>query len=255
MNRLEGKVAILTGSGSGMGRATARLFASEGALVACVDINGGAAEETAEMIANAGGTAIAITADVTQSAPVRAMAEETTKAFGHVDILHNHVGGGVKGRLHELSEEDWDAAVARNLTSVFLCSKAILPQFLEQGSGCILNTASSYGILVTHNNPAYCATKAAVIHLTKQMAFDYGPEIRVNCVCPGAIASPPMLKKIEAAPDPAAELARLENLNVVAHRLGQPEEVANALLFLASEESSFCTGIALVVDGGQTLDA
>ena len=141
------------------------------------------------------------------------------------------------------------------LKSTFLCSKATIPLFLEQGHGVIVNTASSFGILASARSAAYCAAKAGVILLTKTMALEYGPAIRVNCICPGATDTPAIRRNIENAPDPQARYAGLLELNAALHRLGEPREIANAALFLASDEASFCTGTALVVDGGQTSDA
>jgi 3-oxoacyl-[acyl-carrier protein] reductase len=253
--RLEGKVAVVTGADAGIGRATARLFAREGASVACIDIRESGGRRVDRLIGGDGGQAIFVEADVSTSAGCRAMIAAALQAFGSVDILVNNAGIGSKGKLHEIADADWDAVIRTNLDSVYHGVRAALPHFLERGSGNIVNTASSFGILATDAYPAYCASKAAVVNLTRQLAIDYGPGIRVNCVCPGATATPRLLARIDAAPDPAAALARLEGLNRSLRRLAAPEEIANAMLFLASDESSFVTGHALVVDGGQLIDA
>jgi 3-oxoacyl-[acyl-carrier protein] reductase len=253
--RLTGKVAIVTGADAGIGRATARLFAREGARVACIDIRESGSPRIDRLIEHDGGGAIYLTADASTAHGCRAMAAAALDAFGSIDVLVNNAGIGSKGRIHEIADADWDAVIRTNLDSVYHGVRAVLPHFLEQGGGTIVNTASSFGILATDAYPAYCASKAAVVNLTRQLAIDYGPSIRVNCVCPGATASPRLLARIAAAPDPGAALARLEGLNRSLQRLAAPEEIAYAMLFLASDEASFVTGHALVVDGGQLIDA
>lgn len=253
--RLEGKVALITGAGSGIGKASALLFAAEGARVACVDVVAEAAQQTADQIRAEGGEAIAIQADVCQFADAQRMVETTVRTFGRLDILFNNAGTGILGRVHELEESQWDQVLNTNLKSVYLCSKAAIPYFLEQGSGNIINTASTFSLLAFPNYASYCASKGGVLLLTKQMALDYGPAIRVNCICPGATDTPRIRRLINAAPDPAARERELASLNRVMQRLADPKEIAYAALFLASDESSFVTGHALVVDGGQTIDA
>lgn len=253
--RLEGETAIITGCGAGIGRASAELFARHGAKVACVDMDRDAARAVVAAIEVEGGTAIPIKANVRRAADIQAMVRSAIEAFGRITIMFNNAGTGIRAKVHELSDDDWNMVLETNLTSVFLGSKAIIPHFIENGGGKIVNTASSFGILASPAYPAYCATKAAVIMLTKQMALDYGPSIRVNCICPGATDTPRMRRGIAATPDPAARLKWMENLNVAVQRLADPMEIAQAALFLASEEASFCTGSALVVDGGQTIDA
>jgi 3-oxoacyl-[acyl-carrier protein] reductase len=254
-DRLTGKVAIVTGADAGIGRATARLFAREGARVLCVDIRESGNPRVDRLIERDGGDAAFLAADASTAMGCGAMAHAALEAFGRVDILVNNAGIGSKGKLHEIDDADWDAVIRTNLDSVYHGVRAVLPHFLERGTGNIVNTASSFGILATDAYPAYCASKAAVVNLTRQLAIDYGPGIRVNCVCPGATATPRLLNRIAAAPDPAAALARLEGLNRSLRRLAAPEEIAYAMLFLASDESSFVTGHALVVDGGQLIDA
>src|SRR5207249_6437891 len=167
----------------------------------------------------------------------------------------NNAGTGVRKPVHETSEDEWDLVLDTNLKSVFLGSKAALPHFMAQGSGNIISTASTFGLLAAASYPGYCASKAGVILLTKQMALDYGPAVRVNCICPGATDTPRIRHAIATAPDPAARERDLFALNRVMGRLAEPREIAQAALFLASDDASFVTGSALVVDGGQTIDA
>ena len=220
-----------------------------------MDIRKSGALRIDRLIEADGGEAVFLTADVSTADGCRAMIAAAVDAFGRVDILVNNAGIGSKGRLHEISDADWHAVISTNLDSVYHGVRAVLPHFQAQGGGNIVNTASSFGILATDAYPAYCASKAAVVNLTRQLAIDYGPSIRVNCVCPGATATPRILARIAAADDPAAALARMSGLNRSLRRLAEPEEIAYAMLFLVSDESSFVTGHALVVDGGQLIDA
>jgi 3-oxoacyl-[acyl-carrier protein] reductase len=255
MPRLSGKVALITGAGSGIGQASAVLFASEGARIACVDLLAGAAEETVATIRANGGEAIAIEADVRLAADAQRMTDITFEHFGRLDILFNNAGTGVPGKVHELDESQWDLVMDTNVKSMFQCSKAVIPRLLQQGNGNIINTASTFSLLAFPDYAAYCASKGAVLTLTRQMALDYGPAIRVNCICPGATDTPRIRRMINASPDPAARERELAGINRVMKRLADPKEIAYAALFLASDESSFVTGHALVVDGGQTIDA
>jgi 3-oxoacyl-[acyl-carrier protein] reductase len=253
--RLDGQVAVVTGANSGIGRATALLFAREGAKVICVDIAESGNKRIDKLIEQDGGKAVFVKADVTRRSDCDTMVTAALDYFGDLNILFNHVGGAIVGKIDELSEEDWNAVLNRNLNSVFHGVRAALPHFKRRATGVIVNTASTYGLLATERQPAYCASKAAVVVLTRQLAIDLAPNIRVNCICPGATATPLILRKIGASADPAIERERLESLNRCMKRLAQPEEVAFGVLFLASRESSFVTGHALVIDGGQTIDA
>ncbi len=257
--RLAGKVAIVTGAQSGIGRATAHLFAREGAKVVCVDLREDRTPRVDRLIQSDGGEAVFVQGDVGRREDAEAMVQAALDAFGKLDILYNNAGVGVHKPLHEFTDEEWDFVVNTNLRGVFNGARAALPHFLAQGAGNIISTASTHGILGTNTYPAYCATKAAIINLTRQMAIDYGPTVRVNCVCPGPIETPRYREYPAVARFPEGmtdeERDRMGRSVPGLHRMGQPEEVAYCVLFLASDESSYVTGHALVVDGGQTIDA
>jgi len=253
--RLAEKAVLITGAGSGIGRASALLFAEHGAAVAVADIDLAKANETVAAIEAAGGQALAIEADASRWESVRAMVDRALASLGRLDVLFNNVGVGKRGRAHELDEADWDRIMDATLKSVYLCSKAVVPHFLARERGAIVNTASTYGILAAPSFVSYCTAKAGVIMLTKAMALDYGPNIRVNCICPGVTNTPIIQGNIARAADQDAERERLFSLNRALHRIAEPAEIAQAALFLASDDASFVTGAALVVDGGQTIDA
>jgi NAD(P)-dependent dehydrogenase (short-subunit alcohol dehydrogenase family) len=253
--RLAGKVAIITGAAVGIGEASALLFADEGAAVVCVDIDQLGAEDTAAAIRAAGGKAIAITADVRRASDTAQMVNAAIDEFGHLDVLFNNAGTAVHGQLHEFDEAQWDLDMDTNLKGVYLGCKAALPVFLKQGAGNIISTASTLGLLAFPGFPAFSAAKAGVINLTKTLALEYGPAIRVNCVCPGATDTPVIRRAIQRWDDPVEGERVVASINRVMRRLATPREIANAALFLASDESSFVTGHTLVVDGGQTIDA
>jgi len=243
--RLKNKIAIITGAGSGIGRASAVLFASEGAKVVVVDFNKKNGYETLEEIKNKGGDAIYINADIRDSKDIQTMIESAVVTYGKVDILYNHCGINIPGKIEELSEEDWDAVINTNLKSIYLAVKYIIPKMRENGGGIIINTAGTFGFYGGPEFPAYCASKGGVVNLTRQIALDYGKDnIRVNCVCPGFIDT--SMNKL---------VTGKQRENIIASqplkRVGKAINVANAALFLASDESSFITGSAIIVDGGQ----
>jgi 3-oxoacyl-[acyl-carrier protein] reductase len=257
--RLADKVAIVTAADSGIGRAAARLFAREGAKVVALDINEWGEPRIDRLIAGDGGQALYIKGDVTSKGDWDHAVEAAVEAFGGLDILFNNAGGGVRKPFLELTDEEWRFVVELNLHGTYNGIKAVLPYFQRAGRGNIVNTASSLGVLASPEYTAYCSTKAAIIMMTKQLAMDYGPEVRINCICPGPVLTrgyrgyPPQARESGEITEDA--LAARGGSVKALHRAAYPEEIAYAALFLASDESSFVTGHALVVDGGQTLDA
>jgi NAD(P)-dependent dehydrogenase (short-subunit alcohol dehydrogenase family) len=183
------------------------------------------------------------------------MVAAALEQFGDLDILVNNAGSGVRGGVAELTDEQWTWLMNTNMNSVFHCSRAALAHFIPRQRGNIVNMASSVGILVTEQYAAYCASKAAVINMTRTMALDYGPGIRVNCVCPGVTDTPRIMRQFAASGDLEGAIHRAAQNIRVQKRMARPEEIAYPMLFLASDESSFVTGHAFVVDGGQTIDA
>lgn len=246
--KLAGKVALITGAGSGMGRTAALLFASEGAKVAAVDINEASAKETVADIARQGGEAFAMRTDVSNSEDARAMCDETVRRFGGLDIQYNNAGiEGEGGFLAQLSEEAFDRVIAINLRGVWLGMKYALPHLIRRGGGSIINTASVAGIVGIKGAAAYCAAKAGVISLTRVAAIEYGRyNIRVNCICPGVIDTP-MARRVSEEGGVTAQAN--ERISVL-RRVGKPEEIARTALFLASDEAGFATGAPFVIDGG-----
>ena len=261
LSRLKGKVAIITGANSGIGRATARLFAREGAKIVCCDIQETISPRIDQLIKDKEkGEAVFATIDVTKQEDCDRMVKTALDSFGHVDILYNNAGAGIRKKVHEHSDDEWNFVLNTNLNAMFRGSRAVLPHFIKQGSGSIVTTASTFGLLASPEYPGYCATKAAIVNLTREMALDYGPMgIRVNCVCPGAIETPrfrgfpPRPTLGEGMTEEQRKTMGASNRALL--RMGRPEEIAYGVLFLVSDEASFVTGHALVVDGGQTIDA
>lgn len=245
--RLRGKTAIVTGAGAGIGAATAALFAKEGARVLVVDRDG---QRAAEVAGGIGGVALAV--DVSDEAAVEAMAREAEARFGRVDVLVNNAGYGIRGSVVTTAAADWDALMAVNLKGVFLCSKHVIPLMAAGGGGSVVNTASNIAQVGIADRAAYVASKGGVAALTRAMALDHAAQnIRVNAVAPGTTWSSYFDKILETHDDPEGFVAAL-NARAPMNRVAQPIEIANAILWLASDESSFATGSILTVDGGMT---
>lgn len=248
---LTNRVIVLTGAAGGIGRATAERLADEGARLVLSDREEAVAGVAAAIVA-AGGEAIAVVADVTVAAQVALIAEAATTAFGGVDVLVNNHGAIVGRSFLETTEEDWVRVHDVVLKSVFLVSSAIIPLMLGRAGASVVNIASVGGVVALRNMSAYGAAKAGVVHLSKCMAIDLAEQgIRVNAICPGVIDTPQPRQFAATLPDPEAAFAAFEPLHPLG-RLGRPDEVADAICYLASDRSSFVTGSALIVDGGMT---
>ena len=249
MQRLQDKVALITGAGSGIGRATAQRFAAEGAAVVVVDVDEAGGQETVQAITAAGYPALFVHADVSQAADAKRMVEVVVDRFDGLDILDNNAGYAHPQRrgIAELSEAEWDQVMAINLKGVFLVSQAAMPALIQR-QGCIINIASTAGVRVDPKMPEYSISKAGIIALTKCLALELAPQrVRVNCILPGGVSTK-LAKSLEGMTWEARLAAWAEQ-----HPLGrwaEPEEIAAAALFLASDEACFVTGVELVVDGG-----
>jgi NAD(P)-dependent dehydrogenase (short-subunit alcohol dehydrogenase family) len=248
--QLDSKTALITGGAGGIGRATALLFASEGASVGIVDLNEEAGQEIAREISAAGGRAIFEPVDVTRAADCQRVVERIVHEFGGIHILFNNAGIIRRASVLEISEEDWDVVMAVNVKSIFLMSREVIPIMARGGGGSIINTASGWGLAGGPRAVAYCASKGAVVLLTKAMAIDHGRQkIRVNCICPGDTDTA-MLRSEARQLGEAEDRFLAESANRPLGRVGKPEEIARAVLYLASDAASFVTGTAVVVDGG-----
>jgi NAD(P)-dependent dehydrogenase (short-subunit alcohol dehydrogenase family) len=249
--KLAERIAIVTGGGSGIGHETCLLFAQEGATVIVADKNLDAADAVALEITNDGGTAIAMAVDVASEQQVKAMIDKIASDYGRIDILVNNAGYGFAGTVVTTTEEDWDALMAVNVKGVFFGCKHAIPVMEKNGGGAIVSTASAAANIGIHDRAAYVASKGAVASLTRAMAIDHVDSgLRINAVAPGTIASP-YFEKILSGPD-GPELRRGLEERQAMNRLGRPSEIAQAILWLASDDASFCTGTVLVVDGGWT---
>jgi len=244
--RMRGKAAVVTGAGSGLGRATAFRLAAEGARVACADQNGTRAEDTATAIADAGGEVVALEIDVTDARACARMIEAAVRRFGALTTLVN--SAGIAGPIGaELDAEEWRHVVDVNLTGTWLASQAAHEALAASGHGTVTNLASIYGVTGGSRSPAYAASKGGVTNLTRQLAMQWAPAIRVNCVCPGHVETPLTAAVMS---DPAWREAMITKYPL--RRFGHVEDVAAAILYLASDEASFVTGVALPIDGGYT---
>ena len=247
--RLAGKVALVTGAGSGIGKETALRFAAEGARVAAADLKGDTARATAALI---GGDALGLELDVTSGASIAAGLETLLAHFGGIDVVVNNAGVTIVGSIMDLSEEQWDREFDTNLKSIFLVSKAAWPHLVARGGGCILVTASICSTHALQNDAAYCASKAGAAMLTQCMALDGAKVgIRANCVLPGFIDTPMIHGYFNDQPDPEASREGAAAMHPLG-RLGSPQDIADAFVYLASNDAKWVTGTRLVVDGGLT---
>lgn len=245
--RMKDKVALVTGAASGLGRATVLRLSAQGARVACVDTDANGVEETVKAIMAAGGEATGIVADVTDESACARMVQDTVARFGSLTTLVNSAGVRAQRPGATPASADWQRVVDVNLTGTWLASQAAMRSLVESGNGSITNLASIFGLVGGATGPAYAASKGAIVNLTRQMALEWAPGVRVNCVCPGVIETPmtaPLRK------DPAWSEQVLKRYPM--GRFGKPEEVAAAIVFLASDEAAYVTGVALPVDGGYT---
>jgi NAD(P)-dependent dehydrogenase (short-subunit alcohol dehydrogenase family) len=244
---LRGKVAIVTGAASGIGRATARLFAQSGVKVALADYDAIGGQETLDMIEGDGGEATFIEADVSKDEHVQRMVRQAVRIYGQLDIIFNNAGVGETAKVADASSEHWDRVLGINLKGVFLGCKYAIPEMIKVGGGSIVNNGSILAEVGFSEATAYSASKHGVVGLTQTIAIDYAWQgIRANVVCPGFIRTPMVVRNI--GEDEAEEIASLHPLG----RMGEPEDVAEAVLFLASDRASFITGTCLFVDGGYT---
>jgi meso-butanediol dehydrogenase/(S,S)-butanediol dehydrogenase/diacetyl reductase len=248
--KLDGRVAIITGGNSGIGKATAILFAQEGAKVVVAGRNSSRGREVVDEIRKNGGDAVFVRTDVSKTEDVKNLVEKTVSRYGRIDVLFNNAALSPVGTVLTTSEKEWRAVIDTNINGTFLCTRYVLPHMLKQGAGAIINTGSINSLMAMKDEAAYDASKGGVLMLTRATALDFAKDnIRVNCICPGAIETPMLRGILQLAPNPKeaeAELVRKHALG----RIGTPEEVARVALFLASDDSSFVTGTAVAVDGG-----
>ncbi len=248
--KLENKVAIVTGAGAGIGRAACLRFATEGARVAAVDLDRTALEKLTHEI---GVSCLAQVADVSRREDVDRAVAAAIEQFGRIDILFNNAGIVPVGKIHEITEHQWDSAMAVNVKSMYLFCRAVIPLFQQQGGGVILNTASATVLRNVPDRACYTASKGAVVALTRSMALDYVHDnIRVNCLCPGTVDTPSLARRLAAFSDPAAARAAFITRQPMG-RFATAEEIAETALYLVSPDSGFVTGLALAIDGGMSL--
>jgi len=246
---LEGRVALITGAASGQGRAAALLFASEGASIVVVDLNDDGANETVAMIEKEGGAATAVHADVARRVECDAMIAAAVETYGGLDVLYNNAAIQMSGTLVDTTEAMWDITIATNLTAIMRACRAAIPHMLRGGGGSIINTSSTLGQQGSEGYAAYGAAKAGLIALTRQIAVEYGPEIRANVIAPGSIDTPRFRGVTARLDDPDAFLEMLQR-TIPLHRLGLADDIAQLALFLASDASAYTTGAVIPCDGG-----
>lgn len=251
--RFKGKGVIITGGASGIGKATAERFLEEGAKVAILDVSEKNGEAALKELKKKGFTPLVLTGDVAKSSDVKKMVSTAKARLGRIDVLFNNAGILVEGTVEDVTEKDWDRIMAVNVKGVFLMAKEVVPIMLKQRKGAIVNNASCSGLVGDRNAIAYNTSKGAVVLMTKCMALDYAKKnIRVNCVCPGEIDTPMFRQEARSRKMPVEEYRKELCEYHPIGRLGVPSEVANAVLFLASDQASFITGAAFSVDGGYT---
>ena len=250
MCSLNGKIALITGAGSGIGASIAQVFATAGATVVVCDIQAAAGQGTVDAIRNAGGSAEFLPLDVSDENKARSVAEKVQAKHGRLDVLVNNAGIGHVGTMMQTAASDLDRLYQVNVRGVFNVTKAFLPKMLERKSGNIINLASIGGVVGIRDRLAYCTTKFAVVGLTKSMALDHAAEgIRVNCICPGRVETPFVTARLKEYPDPEKAYREMSATQALG-RMAKPEEIAHAALYLASNESAFITGTAFLIDGG-----
>ena len=248
LNSLDGKISFVTGAGSGIGRATALAFAERGAIVVVTDVNADGGHETQRLIESSGGEALFVACDVGEAASVEAAVNRCVEVYGRLDCAFNNAGIlGEMSLTADGTEENFDRIIRVNLKGIWLSMKYEIPQMLRQGGGVIVNTASNAGMTGTPELAAYSATKGGVVQLTRSAALEYArANIRINAVCPGLISTPMVAQQAIDYPDAVANFTELEPIG----RLGQPEEIAQAVVWLSSDDASFVTGHPMAVDGG-----
>ena len=251
--RLEGRKSIVTGGGAGIGEAIARAFVREGARVAVADVDQESGQAVADALRSEGATAHYVKADVSDSAAVKSMVEEAAGLLDGLDTLVNNAGYGRAGKLLETEEDDWDRMIDVNLKGTYLVSKFALPHLLASGGGCIVNMGSVAGVVGIRDRTAYCASKGGIISLTRAIAVDYVDQgLRCNSISPGTVDTPWVGRMVAQFPDPEATRGQMVARQPMG-RLGQPWEIAEAAVYLASDQSGFVTGSNLVIDGGLTM--